>query len=89
MFSNRTLDPNCRLCQLEVEDTRQVVTRCPAFHSIRTLTINQLMNFVIGNSNIDVWNSHFKEWESFLRIIICADNIRHMVPELSTVINSV
>ena len=87
--SNRTVDPNCRLCQLEVEDIRHVVTRCPAFHSIRTLTINQLMNLVIDNSNIDVLNSHFIEWESFRRIIICPDNIRHMVPELSTVINSV
>ena len=89
VFSNRTVDPNCRLCQLEEEDIRHVVTRCPAFHSIRTLTINQLMNLVVGNSNISVWNSHFREWESFLRIIICPDNIRHMVPELSTVINSV
>ena len=54
VFSHKTVDPNCRLCQLEVEDIRHVVTRCPAFHSIRTLTINQLMNLVIGNSNIDV-----------------------------------
>ena len=72
-----------------MEDIRHVVTRCPTFHSIRTLTINQLMNLVIDNSNIDVWNSHFREWESFLRIIICPDNIWNMVPELSTVINSV
>ena len=55
MFSNRTVDPNCRLCQLEVEDIRHVVTR-PAFHSIRTFTISQLMNVVIDNRCIDVWN---------------------------------
>ena len=47
------------------------------------------MNLVIGNSNIDVWNSYFREWESFLRIIICPDNIRRMVPALSTETNSV
>ena len=47
------------------------------------------MILVTDNSNIDVWNSHFREWESFLGIIICPDNIRHMVSELSTVINSV
>ena len=47
------------------------------------------MNLVIDNSDTDVWNSHFREWESFLGIIICPDNICHMVPELSCVINSV
>ena len=50
LSSNRTVDPNCRLCQLEVEDICHMVTRCPVFHSIRTLTINQLMNLVIDNS---------------------------------------
>ena len=44
VFSNRTVDPICRLCQLKVEDIHHVVTRYPAFHSIRTITINQLMN---------------------------------------------
>ena len=89
VFSNRTVDPNCRLCQLEVEDIRQVVSRCPAFHSIRTFAISQFMNLVIDKSDTDVWNSHFREWYSFLRIIICLDNIRHMVSKLSGVIYSV
>ena len=30
VFSNKTVDPNCRLCQLGVEDIHHVVTRCPA-----------------------------------------------------------
>ena len=54
VFSNRTLGLNCRLCQLEVEDIRHVVTRCPAIHNIRTLTTNQLMNLVIDKSDTGV-----------------------------------
>ena len=39
VFSNKTVDPNCRLCQLDVEDIHHVVTRCPAYHCVRTLSV--------------------------------------------------
>ena len=29
VFSNKTVDPNCQLCQLDVEDIHHAVTRCP------------------------------------------------------------
>ena len=47
VFSNKTVDPNCRLCQLGVEDIHHVVTRYPAYHNIRTLTTSQLKNIII------------------------------------------
>ena len=88
IFSNKTTDPNCRLCQLDVEDTRHVVTRCPAYHVIRTVTTGQLKKIIIDNSDIYIWKTHFSDWESFLRTIICPDIIRVMIPELSCVISS-
>ena len=88
IFSNKTTDPNCRLCQLEVEDTRHLVTGCPAYHVIRTVTTEQLKKIIIDNSDIYIWKTHFSDWESFLRIIICPDIIRVMIPELSCVIGS-
>ena len=89
VFSNKTVDPNCRLCQLGVEDIHHVVTRCPAYHDIRTLTTSQLKNIIIDNSDICVWKTHFSNWDTLLKIIICPDVIRAMVPELSSVISSV
>ena len=88
IFSNKTTDPNCRLCQLEVEDTRHVVTRCPAYNVIRTVTTEQLKKIIIDNSDIYIWKTHFSDWESFLRIIICPDIIQVMIPQLSCVIGS-
>ena len=41
VFSNKTVDPTCRLCQLDVKDIRHMVTRCPAFRIIRASTCNQ------------------------------------------------
>ena len=91
MFSNKTVDPNCRrLCQLGVENIHHVVTWCPAYHNIQTLTTSQLKNFIIDNSDFCVWKTHFSNWDNLLRIIIiCPDIIRVMVPELSSVTVSV
>ena len=72
-----------------MEDIHNVVTRCPAYHDIRTLTTSQLKNIIIDNSDICVWKTHFSNWDNLLRIIICPDVIRVMVPELSSVISSV
>ena len=47
------------------------------------------MSLVIDNSDTSVGNQHFSSWENFLKIIICLDIIRRVVPELSTVISSV
>ena len=46
MFSNKTLDPTCHLCQLDVEDIRHTVIRCPAFHSIRSSTLTKLRDII-------------------------------------------
>ena len=62
---------------------------CPAYHDIRTLTTSQLKNIIIDNSDICVWKTHFSNWDNLLRIIICPDVIRVMVPELSSVVSSV
>ena len=79
------LATNCRLCQLGVEYIHHVVTRCPAYHNIRTLTTSQLKSIIIDNSD----KTHFSNWDNLLRIIFCPDAIRVMVPELSSVISSV
>ena len=89
VFSNKTVDPNCRLCQLDVEDIHHVVTRCPAYHCVRTLTISRFKNIIIDNSDVGVWKSYFSKWEMFTKTIICPDIIRSTVPELSSVISSV
>ena len=65
------------------------LSRCPAYHDIRTLTSSQLKNIIIDNGNICVWKTHFSNWDNLLRIIICPDVIRVMVPELSSVISLV
>ena len=88
-FSNKTVDANCRLCQLGVEDIHHVIIRCPTYHNIRTLTTSQLKNIIIDKSDICVLKAHFSNWDNVLRIIICPDIIRVMVPELSSVISSV
>ena len=52
---------------------------------IRTVTTGQLKKIIIDNSG----KTHFSDWESFLRIIICPDVINWvMIPELSCVISS-
>ena len=56
---------------------------------IRTVTTGQLKKIIIDNSDIYIWKTHFSDWESFLRIIICPDIICVMVPELSCVLSSV
>ena len=89
VYSKKTVDPNCRLCQLGVEDTHHVVTRCPACQTIRTVTTRQLKKIIIDNSDTCVWNTALSEWENYLRIIICLDIVRVMVPDLSSVISSV
>ena len=65
------------------------LSRCPAYHDIGTLTTSQLKNIIIDNSDICVWKTHFSNWDNLLRIIICPDVIRVMIPELSSVISSV
>ena len=71
--------------QLET-DTRYIQQN---IYNIRTLTTSQLKYIFIDNSDICVWKTHFSNWDSLLRIIVCPDIIRVMVPELSSVISSV
>ena len=58
-----------------------------------TMRYEQLLQDSFKKSIIDkgdtyMWKTHFSDWESLLRIIICPDIIRVMVPELSSVISS-
>ena len=71
------------------EDTHHVVTQCPAYHAILTVNSGQLKKSIIDNSDAYMWNTHFSDWENFLRIIICPDIILVIVPELFSVISSV
>lgn len=82
VFSNKTVDPTCRLCQLDVEDIRHTVTRCPAFHSIRTSTLTKLRDIIIEQSDIDVWRAYFKDWDCFLKLIVDPVCVAVLVPEL-------
>ena len=72
-----------------VEDIRHFATRCPAYHAIRTVSSGQLKKIIIDNSDTYMWKTHFSDWESFMRIIICPDITLVMVPELFSVISSV
>ena len=65
------------------------LSRCLAYHDIQTLTTSQFKNIIIDNIDICVWMTHFSNWDNLLRVIICPDVIRFMVPELSSVISSV
>ena len=88
IFRNKASDPNCWLCQLGSEDTLDVVIRCPTYHAIRKVPTGQLKKIIVDTSDIYIWKTHFSDWESFLRTIICPDIIWVMVPELSCVISS-
>ena len=61
-------------------------------HSMSSLpwdTNSYYKKIIIDNSDIYIWKTHFSDWESFLRIIICPYIILVMVPDLSYVISSV
>ena len=63
VFSNKTVDPNCRLCQLDVEDIRHMVALCPAFHSIRASTLIKLREVISEHRdiiNVDFWDCILK-----------------------------
>ena len=70
-------------------ENTHVITRCPVYHDIRTVTTGRLKKIIIDNSDTYMWKAYFSDWESFLRTIICPDIIRVMLPELSCVISSV
>lgn len=82
VFSNKTVDSTCRLCQLDLEDIRHTVTRCPAFNNIRAATLSKLRDIIIEKSDIDVWKSYFKDWDCFLKVIVDPVCIAVLVPEL-------
>ena len=82
LFSNKTVDPTCRLCQLDVEDIRHTVTRCPAFHSIRTSIRTKLRDMIIEPSDINVWNRNFSDWNCFLKLIVDPMSVTVLIPEL-------
>ena len=82
LFSNESIDPTCRLCQLDVEDIRHTVTRCPAFHNIRASTLTKLRDIIIEHSDIDVWNTNFSDLDCFLKLIIDPMCIAVLIPEL-------
>ena len=46
LFSGEAVEPICQLCLLE-ED---LVTRCPAFHDIRVVTVQRLKKRVLEHS---------------------------------------
>ena len=68
VFSNKTVDATCRLCRLESEDIRHTVTRCPAFNTIRASTLNKLRDIISEKSDIGILC--FKDWDSFLNVIV-------------------
>lgn len=78
VFSNKTVDPTCRLCQLDVEDICHIVTRCPAFHGNRASTLTKLREVISEYRDI----ININNWDSFLNIIIDPTCVAVLVPEL-------
>ncbi|MCG8048963.1 MAG: reverse transcriptase family protein [Candidatus Thiodiazotropha endolucinida] len=78
VLSNKTVDATCRLCQLDVEDIRHTVTRCPAFHSIRASTLTKLRDVISDHRDI----INVDNWDCFLKIIIDPTWVARVVPEV-------
>ena len=89
LFSGGTVDATCQLCCLEEKDIYHLVTRCPAFYDIRVATVERLRQIVLEQIGGNVWSTYFKDWEMILRVLICPDCVRPMVPGLSVSLNHI
>lgn len=88
-FSNGTVDAVCRHCRLGDEDLLHLVSRCPAFHSIRVATVNSLRDIVTNQLGQCIWIQYFKDWLVILKTFVCIETVIKSVPVLDEVKDSV
>ena len=86
---NRSVDPTCPHCQLETEDLRHMICRCPAYHQDRVSTVELLKQTIVQEAGLCTWNLHFSAWDIILRVLVCPDIIDNMIPELVPVISEI
>ena len=84
-----TVDPTCPYCQLEPEDLRHMLCRCPAYHGDRVSTVGRLKQIIVQEAGLNTWNLHFTAWDTVLRVLVCPDFIDIEIPELVPVISKI
>ena len=86
IFSGK-VDPTCPHCQLEPEDLRHMLCRCPAFYEDRVASVGLLKQIIVQESGLHTWNLHFAEWDNILKVLVCPDFILTILTDLESVIS--
>ena len=86
IFSGK-VDPTCPHCQLEPEDLRHMLCRCPAFYEDRVASVGLLKQIIVQESGLHTWNLHFAEWDNILTVLVCPDFILTILTDLESVIS--
>ena len=79
---NKTMDSTCPHCQLESEDLRHMICRCPEFHDDRVSSVELLKQIILQETSLYICYSRFSYWEITLRVRVCPDFILNIIPEL-------
>ena len=80
------MDPTCPHCQIEAEDLRHMICSCPAFHKDRVSAVKQLKQTIMQEASSSMWGLYFTDWEDMLKVLVCPDIIRKVIPELASII---
>ena len=84
---SRSVDPTCPHCQLEAEDLRHMICRCPVFHEDRVPSVKRLKQTVMQEVSSSIWDFYFTDWENKLKVLVCPDTIRKVIPELTSIVS--
>ena len=59
-----------------------MVTRCPSLYDVRVAIVERLRQIVLEQIGSNVRSTYFTDWEMILRVLICPDCVRPMIPGL-------
>ena len=49
--------------------------------------MKSLKQTVMQEASSSIWDLHFTDWENILKVLVCPDIIRKIIPELTSIIS--